>query len=251
MRETVFLTGASSGIGEAIAEALLADGAAVYGIGRDFDKTDPKVTSHPSFHAIALDLRDGGALEEALSRLTKEGVFFDVLVNCAGSAYYGVHEQLSPRMVEEMVLTDLAVPMILSGHFLRAFKKEKRGTILNIASVTAIASENPHGAAYGACKAGLLSFSRSIFAEARKYGVKVTCLLPDMTRTNLYRNADFEASNDAGCSLVPEDVAEAVLSVLRAPEGVCVPELVITPQYHRIAKKREQETGPSKVTVLK
>ena len=72
-----------------------------------------------------------------------------------------------------------------------------------------------------------------------------------MTRTNLYRNADFEASNDAGCSLVPEDVAEAVLSVLRAPEGVCVPELVITPQYHRIAKKREQETGPSKVTVLK
>ena len=91
MRETVFLTGASSGIGEAIAEALLADGAAVYGIGRDFDKTDPKVTSHPSFHAIALDLRDGGALEEALSRLTEEGVFFDVLVNCAGSAYYGVH----------------------------------------------------------------------------------------------------------------------------------------------------------------
>ena len=219
MRETVFLTGASSGIGEAIAEALLADGAAVYGIGRDFEKTDPKVTSHPSFHAIALDLRDRGALEEALSRLTKEGVFFDVLVNCAGSAYYGVHEQLSPRMVEEMVQTDL--------------------------------SENPHGAAYGACKAGLLSFSRSIFAEARKYGVKVTCLLPDMTRTNLYRNADFEASNDAGCSLVPEDVAEAVLSVLRAPEGVCVPELVITPQYHRIAKKREQETGPSKVTVLK
>ena len=43
MRETVFLTGASSGIGEAIAEALLADGAAVYGIGRDFEKTDPKL----------------------------------------------------------------------------------------------------------------------------------------------------------------------------------------------------------------
>ena len=71
-----------------------------------------------------------------------------------------------------------------------------------------------------------------------------------MTRTNLYRNADFEASNDAGCSLVPGDVAEAVLSVLRAPEGVCVPELVLTPQYHRIAKKRGQETGTSKVTVL-
>ena len=250
MRGTVFLTGASSGIGEAIAGALLAEGATVYGVGRDFAKTNPTVTGSPSFHAIALDLRDDRKLSDLLANLAAEKVSFDVLVNCAGSAYYGIHEQLSPQVVEEMVQTDLTVPMVLCGHFLRAFKRKKSGTILNIASVTAIASSNPHGAAYGACKAGLLSFSRSIFEEARKYGVKVTCLLPDMTRTALYRNADFEASEEDGCSLAPEDVAEAVLSVLHAPEGVCVPELVLTPQYRRIAKKQGREAGTSKVTVL-
>lgn len=240
MNKTVFLTGASSGIGEAIAGALLLEGATVYGVGRDFAKTKEAVRTHPSFHAIPLDLRDRGALDKALSSLAAENVSFDVLVNCAGSAYYGIHEQLSPSGIEEMVQTDLTVPMLLSGCFLRQFKKKRAGTILNIASVTAIASANPHGAAYGACKAGLLSFSRSIFEEARKYGVKVTCLLPDMTRTALYRNADFAASEEAGCSLAPEEVAEAVLAVLHAPEGVAVPELVLTPQYRRIARKREQ-----------
>lgn len=89
-----------------------------------------------------------------------------LLVNNAGSAYYGLHEELSPKKIQEMVRTDLEVPMILSQQLLRGFKKNK-GCIVNIASVTAQQS-NPHGCAYGAVKAGLASFSRSLFDEARK-----------------------------------------------------------------------------------
>ncbi|MGN1023304.1 MAG: SDR family NAD(P)-dependent oxidoreductase [Lachnospiraceae bacterium] len=238
---TVFLTGASSGIGEAIAGSLLAVGDCVYGVGRDFSGTDPGILSHPSFHRLDLDLRDTDKVEACLSGLFQAGVSFDVLINCAGSAWYGLHEGIAQEHIFEMTQIDLAVPMVLSGIFLRRFRQQRRGTILNIASVTAISSENPHGAAYGACKAGLLSFSRSIFAEARKCGVKVTCILPDMTDTNLYRNADFAASKEEGCSLTPEDVAEAVRLVLDAPDHLCVPEVVLTPQYHRIEKKKPNQ----------
>jgi short-subunit dehydrogenase len=238
---TVFLTGASSGIGAAIAESLLEAGDCVFGVGRDFSGTSPDILINPAFHQIALDLRDEKAVEACLSGLFQEGVSFDVLINCAGSAWYGLHEGIAPEHILEMTETDLAVPMVLSGIFLRRFRQQRRGTILNIASVTAATYENPHGAAYGACKAGLLSFSRSIFAEARKCGVKVTCILPDMTDTQLYRNADFAASKEEGCSLTPEDVAGAVRLVLDAPDHLCVPEVVLTPQYHRIEKKKPNQ----------
>ena len=58
-----------------------------------------------------------------------------------------------------------------------------------------------------------------------------------MTRSNLYRNADFEASTEEGCALKPEDVASAVNYVLSLEKGIQVPEIELLPQFHRIAKK--------------
>lgn len=158
-----------------------------------------------------------------------------LLVNNAGSAYYGLHEELSPKKIQEMVRTDLEVPMILSQQLLRGFKKNK-GCIVNIASVTAQQS-NPHGCAYGAVKAGLASFSCSLFDEARKYGVRVATVSPDMTKTELYRNADFTVGEETESYLLPQDVAEAVAYIVGQREGVAVSEVTLRPQYHRIRRK--------------
>lgn len=158
-----------------------------------------------------------------------------LLVNNAGSAYYGLHEELSPKKIQEMVRTDLEVPMILSQQLLRGFKKNK-GCIVNIASVTAQQS-NPHGCAYGAVKAGLASFSRSLFDEARKYGVRVAVVSPDMTKTELYRNADFTVGEETESYLLPQDVADAVAYIVGQREGVAVSEVTLRPQYHRIRRK--------------
>ena len=103
-----------------------------------------------------------------------------------------------------MVRTNLELPLLLSNLLLRDLKKSK-GYLLQISSVTAL-KNSPHGCAYGATKAGLTAFSRSLFDEARKYGVKVTVIHPDMTQTKLYRNADFTAAEDLQASLLPEDV---------------------------------------------
>ena len=85
-------------------------------------------------------------------------------------------------------------------------------------------------------KAGLASFSASLFDEARKYGVKVVSIAPDMTKTSLYRHADFREAEDADCYLLPEEVAQAVAFVLNQREGMVITDLALKPQRHQIRK---------------
>ena len=78
---------------------------------------------------------------------------------------------------------------------------------------------------------------RVCFEEARKYGVKVTTIHPDMTDTNLYRDADFTCGEEPESYLLPDEVAKAVAYVLDQREGMVVPEITLRPQLHRIARK--------------
>ena len=195
--------------------------------------------SPAAFHPIVCDLLDTKKLQSVVAALQKEWKqekrTFSLLVNNAGTAYYGLHEELRPEGISEMVRVNLEVPMLLTQQLLRTLK-QNHGTIINISSVTAIGS-NPHGVAYGATKAGLLSFSRSLFDEARKYGVRVTAILPDMTDTELYRHADFTADPAMDAHLEAEDVADAVEYALTTRAGTCIPEIILRPQLHRIKKK--------------
>lgn len=236
--EAAIVTGASSGIGAAISARLCKMGYEVFGIGRSFGSSFaeqfPDAADNPLFHAVVCDLLDTEKMLKLVRGIVAEATV-TLLVNNAGSAYYGLHEELSPKKIQEMVRTDLEVPMILSQQLLRGFKKNK-GCIVNIASVTAQQS-NPHGCAYGAVKAGLVSFSRSLFDEARKYGVRVATVSPDMTKTELYRNADFTVGEETESYLLPQDVAEAVAYIVGQREGVAVSEVTLRPQYHRIRRK--------------
>ena len=236
--EAAIVTGASSGIGAAISARLCKMGYEVFGIGRSFGRSFaeqfPDAADNPLFHAVVCDLLDTEKMLKLVRGIAAEATV-TLLVNNAGSAYYGLHEELSPKKIQEMVRTDLEVPMILSQQLLRGFKKNK-GCIVNIASVTAQQS-NPHGCAYGAVKAGLVSFSRSLFDEARKYGVRVAVVSPDMTKTELYRNADFTVGEETESYLLPQDVADAVAYIVGQREGVAVSEVTLRPQYHRIRRK--------------
>ena len=236
--EAAIVTGASSGIGAAISARLCKMGYEVFGIGRSFGSSFaeqfPDVADNPLFHAVVCDLLDTEKMLKMVREIAAEAEV-TLLVNNAGSAYYGLHEELNPKKIQEMVRTDLEVQMILSQQLLRGFKKNK-GCIVNIASVTAQQS-NPHGCAYGAVKAGLASFSRSLFDEARKYGVRVAVVSPDMTKTELYRNADFTVGEETESYLLPQDVADAVAYIVGQREGVAVSEVTLRPQYHRIRRK--------------
>lgn len=238
---TAILTGASSGIGSAIAAELLLLDYEVFGFGRNFDTFSATLESDPAlagcaehFHAIAMDLTRTGLLTEKIKEIKKSNTV-SLLINNAGAGYFGLHEELSPAMLHEMVTINLEVPMLLSGLLLRDLKKNS-GQIIQISSVTAQKS-SPHGCAYGATKAGLTAFSKSLFDEARKYGVRVTCIHPDMTKSNFYRNADFKESDAFDTCLQPEDIARAVRMLVTARNGMVFSELTLQPQKHRLEKK--------------
>jgi short-subunit dehydrogenase len=202
----------------------------VYGFGREFsgEKTE-------GFHREILDLLETKKLCDRVKEIAGK-TRVEVLVNAAGVGYYGLHEELSVKQIQTLVRTNLEVPLVLTNRLLRTLK-EHHGTIINISSVTAKKS-SPHGCAYGATKAGVSAFGESLFDEARKYGVRVTTIHPDMTRTDLYRDADFTCGDEAESYLLPEEVAEAVRYVLSQRAGVAVPDMTIRPQLHRIKRKK-------------
>ena len=230
MKNAAIITGASSGIGLEISKVLCSLNYEVFGIGRNFDNAFTK----NSFHKIVCDLLDTEKLCATVKEISAQNRI-TVLINNAGTAYYGLHEELNVKKIQQMVRTNFEAPMILTCSLLRDLKKNK-GYVINISSVTATGS-NPHGCAYGATKAGLSSFSHSLFDEARKYGVKVVTISPDMTKTNLYRNANFREGDEAESYLLPEEVAQAVEYVLSRREGLVVSDITLKPQLHRITRK--------------
>ena len=227
--KTAIVTGASSGIGLAISKMLAEEGYKVYGIGRIFPEGCDFFEQR-----ISLDLRDTDILLKKISTIKK----VDILVNAAGSAFYGLAEFNTPAQIQEMCRVDLEAPMILTSALLPRLKDSK-GMVINIASVTSTRI-NTHGAAYGALKAGLRSFGRSLYEEVRKTGVRVVTVCPDLTAgTKLYRNADFKPSEEDGCFLLPEDTAECVRSVINMREGAAVTEVEVRPQFNRIVKNKD------------
>lgn len=240
VKDAAIVTGASSGIGRAISERLVTLGYEVFGFGRNYNEPghsekDFGKAEQDGCHRIVCDVLDTEKLCGYVKQIAAQNRV-RVLVNNAGVGYYGLHEELSPEKIKELVRTNLEAPMILTQQLLRHLKKHA-GYVINISSVTANAS-NPHGCAYGATKAGLTSFSRSLFDETRKYGVKVVTISPDMTKTNLYRSSDFSQGDEPESYLLPEEVADAVEYVLNQREGMVVTELTLKPQVHRIKRKR-------------
>ena len=255
MKKTAIVTGASSGIGSRISRVLVEMGYEVYGFGREFPEkeseqirtkldpaeligtengTDKQNQENGMLHRIVCDLLDTQELERQIKEIRRQSEV-SLLVNNAGVGYYGLHEELNVQKIQKLVRTNLEVPMVLTNLLLRDLKKYS-GTVINISSVTAQLS-NPHGCAYGATKAGLSSFSRSLFDEVRKYGVRVVTIQPDMTKTDLYRNADFAQGEEEDSYLLPEEIAETVRDILQMRKGVVVTEITLRPQLHRIRRK--------------
>lgn len=225
VRSSAIVTGASSGIGKAIAGMLVEEGYVVYGVARHFEED-------VSFTKVEADVTD----TDAMVKLFAEVKDVQLLVNCAGTASYGLAEDISPENIRKMVRTNLEAPMIITGLALKSMKRQKSGHIINVSSVVS-EKASTYAACYAATKAGLSSFSASIFEEARKHNVRVTDICPDMTKTNLYADADFETDDDPEAYLLPEDIASCVKDAINMREGTCITKIFVKPRYHRVKRK--------------
>ena len=243
----ILLTGASSGIGLALLKELIEKDYYVYGIGRNFSAClNGEGRLLPQFDEkrctlINFDLSETGKLPDMIKSIIGS-VPVDILINNAGVAYYGNHETIAAEHIEEMVTVNLTVPMILSKLVLPAMKQKGSGMIVNISSVTAKSNNNTHGCAYGATKAGLSSFGMSLFEEARKSGVKVMNIHPDLTDTALYRNADLLPGVDNDAHLEAEEIAkmtvDSIDEMYRIP-GLNISDITLRPLKNVIQKKQK------------
>lgn len=233
--EKALITGASSGIGLAIAKELIMMNISVIGIARDFSKTE---FSDGRFEKIECDISDLSNFEKILVPIEKKHEV-DVLINNAGLAYFAPHEELSLKKIDEIVKVNLTSPMLACKVFLRSLK-EKKGLIINISSVTA-KSPSPFAAAYGAAKAGISAFSKSIFEENRKHGLKVTTVHPDIVKSGFYRNAFFAESDDPEAFIECETVAKAVSDIIKVDNYAVISEITILPQKKKIGRKKPQK----------
>jgi len=236
MMKVAVLTGASRGIGLALARRLINLGYKVYGLSRSWDNID---FSHENFIPVRCDVQDTNKLAEIIKHIEKEEPEIHLLINNAGVGYFGPHEQIPVKGIQAMLRTNLEAPLVLCQLLLRSLKKS-RGTIISISSVTA-KKISTHGCAYAASKAGLSHFFNSLFEEVRKYGVKVTTIHPDMTKTSFYNNLDFTYEDETDSVLLPEQIADAVEYVLKAGDNLAVNDITLRPQKNRIKRKAKNE----------
>lgn len=225
------VTGATSGIGRAITKMLLRSGIKVYGIGRDFSKL--KIEDN-NFIKVECDLKRYQNIESSVEWIKKRDKI-DILINSAGVGYFAPHEEIAPYKLHNMIAINLEAPLILTQLFLRDLK-EREGYIINISSITAKKS-SVFGAGYSATKAGLTHFSKSLFDEVRKRGVKVITIHPDITKTEFYNDLNFREGESEDSYILPECVSRAVEDILTQRIGTVITDITIQPQRHMIRKK--------------
>jgi short-subunit dehydrogenase len=180
---TAFVTGASTGLGLAFVEMLLAEGVEVWGTARD----RRRLTARPNFHAVELELGDGAAAERAFLTAEQDARGFDVVVNNAGFGAFGDFAATDFAQWERQLEIMLVNTARLSHAALRGMRARRRGALVNISSLAA-EYPMPYQAIYNTVKAGLSALNESLMFELEGSGVIVIDFRPGDYRT------DFEGS---------------------------------------------------------
>lgn len=180
---TAFVTGASTGLGLAFTEMLLAEGVEVWGTSRD----PRRLPVRAGFHSVALELGDGAAAEQAFLAAEQAAGGFDLVVNNAGFGAFGAFAHTDFSVWEEQLRVMLVHTARLSQVALRGMLARNRGAIVNVSSIAGEFSM-PYQAIYNTVKAGLSALNESLMYEVKGTGVIVIDLRPGDYRT------DFEGS---------------------------------------------------------
>ena len=183
---TAFVTGASTGLGRAFAEMLLADGVRVWGTARDAARLAPlAINSH--FTPVALDLREGAAAEKIFLAADQAAGGFALVINNAGYGVFGSFAATDFVAWQEQLEVMLVHTARLSHAALRGMGARNHGALVNISSLAA-EFPLPFQSAYNMAKAGLTALNESIIIETAGTGVVVLDVRPGDYRT------DFEGS---------------------------------------------------------
>ncbi len=223
--KVALVTGASKGIGAALAEFLLGQGFRVYGTSRNPPPAENRAS--PSIEMLRMDITDPASVREALALLLEKEERIDLLVNNAGLHAVGVSETMPLSEFEECWRTNCRGALLVSRAVIPRMKEQGGGHIVNISSVGG-ALGLPFQGAYSASKFALEGLSESLRAELKGFGIKVVLVQPGDIRhqdcrvesqpTQEYAEA-FEkamrvAWNDEEKGYPPERLGPLVMKIL-------------------------------------
>jgi short-subunit dehydrogenase len=233
----LFITGASSGIGHAIAKLLVAQGHEVWGTSRNLERI-PKM---PQWHAVRLDLTDSVSIEEAFNAAVAEAGYFDVLINNAGAGHFDPAEFLPMETIAKQFQVLVFGQIQLMELALHHMQARGEGLIIN---VTSLASRLPvpFMAAYNAAKAALASFTMSIQLELGNSRVHVVDLQPGDIRTEFNQGVSKSAKADRRYDAKVARTWQVVERVMKDAPG---PDLVA----RHVLKLVDADRPPPRVTV--
>lgn len=234
---TIFVTGATSGFGKAIAQRFAKDQVSIVIAGRREDKLEAlKQELGEQVYVLTLDVRDRNAVENAFASLPKSHAEIDVLVNNAGLAL-GLDPAQSANVDDwdTMVDTNCKGLMYCTRAVLPGMVERNRGHIINIGS-TAAEWPYPGGHVYGASKAFVHQFSLNLRADLIGTAVRVTDVQPGMAGGTEFSNVRFKGDDEKAAkvyggteALTADDVADAVHWVATRPARVNVNTIQIMP----------------------
>jgi 3-hydroxy acid dehydrogenase/malonic semialdehyde reductase len=233
---TVFVTGASSGFGAAIARRFAAAGARVVATARRADRLkDLAAELGPQVLPVTLDVRDRAAVAEVTGGLPAEFAQIDVLVNNAGAAL-GLRPAQDADLDdwEQMIDTNCKGLAYCTRAILPGMVARRRGHVINLGSVAGT-YPYPGGNAYGGTKAFVHQFSLNLRSDLHGTGVRVTCIEPGMADTefSVVRFSGDQARADAVYAgmqpLTADDIAESVYWAATLPPHVNVNIIELMP----------------------
>lgn len=217
--KTAIVTGASRGIGLAIAKALAREGVKVALISR----TKPPAGTPGKF--VACDLADVGQIPDAATSALKQLGRLDFLINNAGVFLEKPVAKLALEDWERVLRVNLTAPFLFCRETLPQLTRSK-GRIVNISSSAAMQGYL-HQSAYAASKHGFLGFARSLAMETKPLGVHVYNLCPGGVDTDLIKGTYLGERLKGQPMIQPEDIAEMVVFLLRQPTNIDLPEIIV------------------------
>lgn len=244
--KVVWITGAGSGIGRAVACMFAAEGASVVLVGRSADKLkgvyEQVCASGGRGSVIALDVCRREDVNAAALDMFKQYQRVDVLVNNAG---LNVRNRrlgtLTGEDWDKVIQTNLTGTFNMINAVLPVMRRQKDGLIVNVTSMAANRIYRAAGVAYTASKHGMNALSHAVLAEEAANGIRCTSLMPGLVNTAfLDKQAGTYRAEERELMIQPEDIAEVVRFLALLPNRCKVPEMQVVPTLpqpvHKAAK---------------